>query len=179
MFAKLGRPIAFIAEVVTPGQHPQREAVENVFLGETDGAEHLMCNRRAVGGGFGGANLGGRRFKEHRVVESARLCDGIGSRTGDRERSFSADPEEQLRQTFVNVGQTLEEAGASWADVVEITSFHVGLRAQAGLLLRVAAEFLSDPYPAWSAVGVSELFEEEALVEIRCVAVTREETATR
>jgi enamine deaminase RidA (YjgF/YER057c/UK114 family) len=47
----------------------------------------------------------------------------------------------------------------------------VGLRDQADALLRVAGEFLDSPYPAWTAVGVLELFEPEAVVEIRCVAV--------
>jgi enamine deaminase RidA (YjgF/YER057c/UK114 family) len=91
--------------------------------------------------------------------------------TGDQDGSFSSDPEEQIRQTFVNIGETLSAAGADWVDVVEVTSYHVGLRAQAVVLLRVAGEFLAAPYPAWSAVGVSELFEPEALVEISCVAV--------
>ena len=31
-------------------------------------------------------------------------------------------------------------------------------------------EFLSDPYPAWTAVGVTELIDEGAVVEIGCVA---------
>jgi enamine deaminase RidA (YjgF/YER057c/UK114 family) len=84
---------------------------------------------------------------------------------------FDVDPEAQLRHTFRNLAQTLATAGVTWADVVQLTSYHVGLRAQAGSLLAIAAEFLVDPYPAWTAVGVTELFEEGALVEISCVAV--------
>jgi enamine deaminase RidA (YjgF/YER057c/UK114 family) len=45
----------------------------------------------------------------------------------------------------------------------------------------VAAEFLEDPYPAWTAVGVTELLLPEALIEISCVAVvptTRDRTST-
>ena len=38
-------------------------------------------------------------------------------------------------------------------------------------MLTVAGEFLEDPYPAWTAVGVMELFEPEALVEVSCEAV--------
>jgi enamine deaminase RidA (YjgF/YER057c/UK114 family) len=84
---------------------------------------------------------------------------------------FSADPETQIRQVFRNIGFTLAEAGADWSDVVEINSYHVGLLNQAEAVLRVAAEFLADPYPAWTAVGVTELILPEALVEISCVAV--------
>lgn len=89
---------------------------------------------------------------------------------------FSADAESQIRQVFRNIELTLVEAAAQWSDVVEINSFHVGLSVQAEALLRVAGEFLKDPYPAWTAVGVSELIIPEALVEISCVAVIHQPT---
>ncbi len=88
-----------------------------------------------------------------------------------RTTCFPGDPEEQLRGAFRNIASTLAEAGASWSDVVEINSYHVGLRNQADFLLSVAAEFLKAPYPAWTPVGVTELWPPEAVVEIRCVAV--------
>ena len=84
---------------------------------------------------------------------------------------FSGDIEEQIRQTFRNIAFTLAETGASWSDVVEINSYHVGLLNQAESVLKVAAEFLEDPYPAWTAVGVTELILPEAVVEISCVAI--------
>jgi len=84
---------------------------------------------------------------------------------------FPEDAEEQLRGAFRNITSTLAEAGASWSDVVEINSYHVGLRSQADFLLSVVAEFLKAPYPAWTPVGVTELWPAEAVVEIRCVAV--------
>ena len=96
--------------------------------------------------------------------------------TGDRvDGTFSDDSEDQTRQTFENVASTLSEAGLQWSDVVEITTYRVGLRAQAEVALRVAAEFLHPPYPAWTDVGITELFEPEALFEMSCVAVTRRE----
>ena len=79
----------------------------------------------------------------------------------------------QTRQTFLNISQTLAQAGASWSDVVEITSYRVGLRAQSEVLLKVAPEFLDKPYPAWTDVGITELFEPDAVVEISCVAIIR------
>jgi enamine deaminase RidA (YjgF/YER057c/UK114 family) len=92
--------------------------------------------------------------------------------TGDMaDGTFSPDPLMQARQTFLNMSQTLTDAGVSWSDVVEINSYRVGLRAQAEALLSVASEFLEDPYPAWTDVGVTELFEPEAVVEIRCIAI--------
>jgi enamine deaminase RidA (YjgF/YER057c/UK114 family) len=76
-----------------------------------------------------------------------------------------------VRQTFVNIGQTLSKAGAAWTDVVELASYHVGLQSQLSTVLKVAAEFLTDPYPAWTSVGVTELIVPEARIEVSCVAV--------
>jgi enamine deaminase RidA (YjgF/YER057c/UK114 family) len=87
--------------------------------------------------------------------------------------------EEQLRGAFSNISSTLAEAGASWANVVEINSFHIDLRSQAGFLLRVAAEFLEPPYSAWTPVGITELWPPEVVVEIRCVAVVADRGGNR
>jgi enamine deaminase RidA (YjgF/YER057c/UK114 family) len=54
-----------------------------------------------------------------------------------------------------------------------MNSYHVGLASQAEALLRIAGEFLDDSYPAWTAVGVTELILPDALVEISCVAILR------
>lgn len=92
--------------------------------------------------------------------------------TGDTpDGAYSDDVEDQLRQAFRNMEATLQQAGASWSDVVALNSYHVGLQAQADALLEVAAEFLTEPYPSWTAVGVTELIDPPALVEISCEAV--------
>ena len=83
---------------------------------------------------------------------------------------YQKDPETQIRQTFKNIAVTLAEVGATWSDVVSITSYHVGLSTQAALVLEVAAEFLEEPYPAWTAVGVTELWSPDAIIEISCIA---------
>jgi enamine deaminase RidA (YjgF/YER057c/UK114 family) len=85
--------------------------------------------------------------------------------------AFPEAAEDQIRQVFENIALTLAEAGAGWSDVVEINAYHVGLLGQTETVLRVAGEFLSDPFPAWTAVGVTELYVPEALVEISCVAI--------
>jgi enamine deaminase RidA (YjgF/YER057c/UK114 family) len=103
-----------------------------------------------------------------RVGDTLRLTGHTGE-TPDG--VFSPDYETQIRQVFRNIALTLAEAGATWSNVVEINSYHVGLLNQAEAVLRIAAEFLEDPYPAWTAVGVTELILPEALVEISCVAV--------
>jgi enamine deaminase RidA (YjgF/YER057c/UK114 family) len=113
-------------------------------------------------------------YEETRIPAAVRVGDTLRltGHTGETaDGVFSAEPESQIRQTFRNIAVTLAEGGASWSDVVELTSYHVGLRGQSDALLEVAAEFLDDPYPAWTAVGVTELFPPDAVVEISCIAV--------
>jgi enamine deaminase RidA (YjgF/YER057c/UK114 family) len=111
-------------------------------------------------------------YEETQIPAAVRLGSTlrVTGHTGDRDGVFSEEPEEQIRQTFRNLGETLAAAGATWAAVVELTSYHIGLQSQAEALLRVASDFLDSPYPAWSADGVTELFEPRAVVEISCVA---------
>jgi enamine deaminase RidA (YjgF/YER057c/UK114 family) len=87
---------------------------------------------------------------------------------------FPADAEAQVRGTMCNIAVTLAKAGLGWVDVVEMTSYHVGFRDQVPIVLAVAPEFLTAPYPAWTAVGVTELIDPEAVIEISCVAVAGE-----
>lgn len=84
--------------------------------------------------------------------------------------TFSADPATQFRQAFEYLGQYLAAAGLGLEHLVEITTYHVGLRAHLAEFRAVKDEYLRQPYPAWSAIGVSELITEGALVEIRGVA---------
>ncbi|HEX4432066.1 MAG TPA: Rid family hydrolase [Frankiaceae bacterium] len=102
-----------------------------------------------------------------RVGQTLRLTGHTGTRP---DGSFSTDPAEQLRQTFENIADTLAAAGCTWADVEEITAYHVGLQTQGDLALEVAGQFMSKPFPAWSAVGVTELYEPDAVVELRVIA---------
>jgi len=79
------------------------------------------------------------------------------------------DPAVQMSQAFENVRAVLEEAGASLDDVVELSSFHVGLNEHIGIFMQVKDGFLKEPYPAWTAIGVTELAF-GALVELKVTA---------
>jgi enamine deaminase RidA (YjgF/YER057c/UK114 family) len=113
-------------------------------------------------------------FDETNVPAAIRHGNTIyvtGHTGEDDDLTFSPDADHQIRQTFQSIAQTLADAGADWSDVVEIVSYHVGLRSQAAALIEVSKEFLAAPAPAWSAVGVTELWDEGSLVEISCVAI--------
>ena len=78
-------------------------------------------------------------------------------------------PEEQFVAAFEDVARVLAHAGASFDDVVEMTTFHVGLNASLGKFMKVKDRYVKEPYPAWTAIGVSELAF-NSLVEIKVVA---------
>ena len=105
------------------------------------------------------------------AVRSGRTLYVTGHTGESADGVYPADAEAQVRGTFRNIALTLAEAGLGWQDVVAMDSYHVGFRQQVPALLAIAAEFLTAPYPAWTAVGVTELIDPEAVIEISCVAV--------
>lgn len=84
--------------------------------------------------------------------------------------TVSQDPEQQFRDAFEFLGANLAAAGLTFNDVVEMTTYHVDLRRHLSTFRRVKDEHVFDPYPAWTAIGVSELITEGTLLEIRAVA---------
>ena len=95
-------------------------------------------------------------------------CSGmIGLRP---DLSVPEDPTAQFTLAFENLRGLLAEAGRTFANVTEMTTYHVGLRAHMQAFTAVKDKFMSAPYPAWTAVGISELASPGALVEIQVTA---------
>jgi len=86
------------------------------------------------------------------------------------DQSLANDPETQFRDAFKFLGAHLEVAGLHFGHVVEMTTYHVGLRKHLQALIKVKDEFVRVPYPAWTANGVTELITEGTLLEIRVIA---------
>jgi len=78
--------------------------------------------------------------------------------------------EAQARMGFQNLERVLSYAGATLADIVELTTFHTSM-ADMAAFSKVKAEFIPRDYPAWTAVGVTALVLPTLLVEIRATAV--------
>lgn len=79
--------------------------------------------------------------------------------------------EEGMEPAFDQIGVTLERAGVSWDDVVELETFHNGpMGPQLDAFVPVKNRYITAPFPAWTAVGVTELYEPTALVEIKITA---------
>ena len=91
--------------------------------------------------------------------------------TGDGGRVVE-EPEAQFVQALENVKTVLEEAGATLDDIIDITTYHVGFRKHIAKFAEVKDRYISEPYPAWTAIGVTELAF-GALVEVQVVASLR------
>ena len=77
----------------------------------------------------------------------------------------------QARLAFEGLKRTLAETGASLEDVVELTTFHIDLRCEMEQFASVKDEYFPRDYPAWTAVGVTQLALPELRVEVRAVAI--------
>jgi enamine deaminase RidA (YjgF/YER057c/UK114 family) len=73
-------------------------------------------------------------------------------------------------RAFQRLGKILERAGASWDDVVDITSFHTDLTTQMPAIVAVKNNYVRSPPPAWTAIQVARLIPDTGLTEIKLVA---------
>jgi len=90
---------------------------------------------------------------------------GIGA-----DGTIPEDAEAQFTNAFEAVKRVLEASGASFADVVEMSSFHVGLVSELGTFAKVRDRYIREPYPAQTAIGVAELGFPGAILELKVIA---------
>ncbi|WP_062207143.1 RidA family protein [Aureimonas sp. AU12] len=79
----------------------------------------------------------------------------VGSRAdGSAEPDFAA----QVRRAFANLEAVLKAAGCTFADIVDVTTFHTDPETQFPTIMEVKSEaFPTAPYPNWTALGVNWL----------------------
>ena len=87
-----------------------------------------------------------------------------GTRPGDQ------GLEPAYTRAFDTLTKILERAGVSWADVVEVRSFHTDPNAQIDAMAAVKRRYRAAPDPAWTAVGTSGLLASSGITEIALVA---------
>jgi enamine deaminase RidA (YjgF/YER057c/UK114 family) len=82
-----------------------------------------------------------------------------------------AKMETQIRQTLDKIGILLKSAGASFANVVFVRSYWVHLQRDLPIFRKVRRDYLVEPYPASTAVGVTELAMPDLELEIEVIAL--------
>ena len=73
-------------------------------------------------------------------------------------------------RAFAQIAAVLARAGVSWDDVVDMTTYHTDLAAQAEAIAAVKQRYVKAPFPAWTAIGISKLFEPAGVTEIKVTA---------
>jgi enamine deaminase RidA (YjgF/YER057c/UK114 family) len=100
-------------------------------------------------------------YEEHGYSAAIRSGDllfvsgQVGSRSdGTPEPDF----ERQVQLAFDNLKATLDAAGCTLDDIVDVTTFHTDPENQFGTIMAVKQKIFSTrPYPNWTAIGVNWL----------------------
>ena len=95
-------------------------------------------------------------------------CSGVIGADGSK---VPDDAGEEFTKAFESLAEVLAAAGATMADVVEMTSFHVDMNTHLRAFMAAKDAAVAEPYPAWTAIGCTELAMPGARVEIKAVAV--------
>ncbi len=83
----------------------------------------------------------------------------VSGQVGSREDG-SPEPDfaKQVKLAFANLKAVLAAAGASFDDVLDVTSFHTDPANQFETVMAVRAEEIGTaPYPTWTAIGATWL----------------------
>jgi enamine deaminase RidA (YjgF/YER057c/UK114 family) len=102
---------------------------------------------------------GARKFQENWGFSDAVVTGDtiylsgivVGLRPGE------ADLKAPYERVYQRIGAVLARAGASWDDVVDMTSFHTDVEGQIEAMAAVQKAYVKAPYPAWTALGVAKI----------------------
>jgi enamine deaminase RidA (YjgF/YER057c/UK114 family) len=78
--------------------------------------------------------------------------------------------EEEFRNAWQSLGPVLAEAGVGYEDIIDSTLYIVELQKNVAAMAKVKDEFIKEPYPASTWIGVTELVIPGARAEIQVVA---------
>jgi enamine deaminase RidA (YjgF/YER057c/UK114 family) len=107
-------------------------------------------------------------FSEATKSNGFLFCSGVIG-TGEKGK-LPEDIKEEFRNAWSGIGKLLAQCNLGYNDIVEYTSYHVDLHANMPGFMSVRDEFLSEPWPAWTAIGITDLAIPGAHVEIRVMA---------
>lgn len=105
------------------------------------------------------------------AVRAGGLLFCAGQIGRDADLGIIHDPEAQFQACWDNLREVLAAGGCSFDDVVEMTTYHVGMSAHMDLFREVKNRVFPRGTCAWTRIGVAELAHPGLLVEIKVVAL--------
>ena len=123
-------------------------------------------------------------YPHARRVGNLLFLSGVGPRVrGSKEipgvqldaegNIVSYDIEAQCRSVFANVRAVLEDAGATWESLVDVTVFLTNMKDDFPVYNRIYAEYFRDNQPCRTTVEINALPTPIA-IELKCIAVIGE-----
>jgi 2-iminobutanoate/2-iminopropanoate deaminase len=103
-------------------------------------------------------------------VQTVVFLSGQGPLDADGALVGAGDFEAQARQTFDNLGEVLDRAGARFSDVVKVTVYLTDIDRLPDYG-RIKAGYISGPQPASTARGVAALALPGMMIEVEAVVV--------
>jgi enamine deaminase RidA (YjgF/YER057c/UK114 family) len=125
--------------------------------------------------GYGATQLANMHYSQ--AVRIGNRVETSGQGGWDDHFNFPVDLTEEIVQAFDNVERTLAEAGATWGDVVSVTSYHVSdSDVTIGddhnrVMVQQFRQRMGDRAPIWTEVGVAVLGAPKMRVEIVVTAI--------
>lgn len=104
-----------------------------------------------------------------RMGETVWISGQVGM---DEHFNMAEGIEGQASLAFQNLQRVLQDAGGGLGDIVELVTYHTSMKDMKDFA-KIKAQFIPAHYPAWTAVGVTELVLPGLLVEIRATAVIK------
>lgn len=100
-------------------------------------------------------------YEKHGYSAAIRSGDllFVSGQVGSRDDG-SAEPDyaKQVQLAFENLKAVLKAAGASFDDIIDVTTFHTDPQQQFETFMGIKEHVFSEkPYPSWTAVGVNWL----------------------
>ena len=78
--------------------------------------------------------------------------------------------EDEFRNAWTSQGDTLDSAGVGYQDIIDTTIYMVALQENTAAMAKVKDEFIKEPYPASTWIGITELVIPGARAEIKVIA---------
>lgn len=92
------------------------------------------------------------------AIQSKDLLFVSGQVGSLQDGSAEPDFEKQVTLAFENLRHTLEAAGCTFEDIIDVTTFHTDPENQLDSVLKIKNTIFKEaPYPAWTAMGVTWL----------------------
>lgn len=78
--------------------------------------------------------------------------------------------EAAYERAYRRIATILARAGASWDNVVDLTSYHADITTQLDPMAAVHRRHVNAPFPAWTAIDVDRLVPDGGITELKIIA---------